>query len=549
MNAALLIAVVFAAPAAPSAADDRVLQALADELARAQTLKMDQIDSPYYLSAAYSEQDSFAVAASFGALTERGGGKTAQVKVSVRVGDANLDNTNFVDRDSWSWMMGNGDGHGPADPDYDALRHALWLRFDTAYKAAAEAIAKKRAFLETRTVEDRPADFGPAKVATLVLPIAPLEVDQARWTALVKKASAVFRGYPALQQGDARFRATVATQRMVTSDPAQHRFSLPSYSIRLRATAQAADGMEVEAKYEQHVASNAELPAEKELIAAAHAVAKRAQALANAPLASEDYVGPVMFSGKAAAAFFLHTLGVPLSAPRENLGAPRGGRLTERLGKHVTVKQLSVRDDPTLKQWKGRSLLGHFPIDDDSVVPQPIRLVEKGVLRTYFMSRIPTRKVTGSNGHSRGGQGSVGNLIVEATARASRAALKKKLIEYAEQEDLEYGLLVEELDDGGRGGYGGYGSPGTVMLPAPSVVWRVYADGREELERGTRFKPATLRVLKEIVGVGNDAAPVNLLQRDRYVSVIAPTVLVRVMELQKLRADFEKPPALARPQF
>jgi predicted Zn-dependent protease len=214
----------------------------------------------------------------------------------------------------------------------------------------------------------------------------------------------------------------------------------------------------------------------------------------------------------------------------------------------VAVKQLTVRDDPTQKLWRGQPLLGHYPVDDDSVAPQPITLVEKGVLKTYFMSRVPTEKVKESNGHSRAGSGSVGNLFVETSEPMSREAMKKKLLELAHEEDLEYGLLVEEFDDYGEGrGYGGGSS--AVSFPVPLVVWRVYPDGREELERGTRFKPATFRLLKEIVALGDDPTLTNTMQRGQRVSVVAPSVLVRVMELQKQREEFERPPQLPRPEL
>ena len=69
------------------------------------------------------------------------------------------------------------------------------------------------------------------------------------------------------------------------------------------------------------------------------------------------------------------------------------------------------------------------------------------------------------------------------------------------------------------------------------------------LERGTRFKPATFRLLKEIVMLGDDPALTNTVQRGQHVSVVAPSVLVRVMEAQKQREEFERPPTLARPSL
>ena len=539
------------APAAQQqAAADPVLRALRDELARAQQLKMEKMDRPYHLSASVNDSQTFNVSASFGALVGRGGGRDATTTVDVRVGDPSLDNTNFADRDDFSFLMRleRGGGADPAEPDYDALRRALWMKFDDAYKSAVGTIAKKRAFLETRQVRDRPPDYGPAKTISLLLPRETVTVSEERWTALVKRASAAFRGSAVAQVGEASFRSELLHQTLVTSDPAEHRFGEQHAIFNLRASGQAADGMEVEARYQAIGRTEKDLPPDEELLKTARALAARVDALAKAPVAADDYVGPVLFVGRAAATFFLRTVGDPLSQPRSDLGDARSGRLVERLGKHVAVKQLTVRDDPTQKEWRGRPLLGHFPVDDDSVAPVPITLIDQGLLKTYFMSRIPTDRIRESNGHARAGQGSVGNLFVETSDPTPRALMKKKLVELAQEEDLEYGLMVEEFDDLGEGrGFGGGSS--NVLFPTPLLVWRVYLDGREELERGTRFKPSTFRLLKEIVQLGDDPGLTNAQQRGQHVSVVAPSVLVRVMEAQKQREEFERPPTLARPSL
>lgn len=550
-RALALFLALAAAPQPPPASPepDPVLRALHDELARAQQLKMERMDRPYHVAASVNDSESFQVSASFGALVARGGGRDATTSVDVRVGSPQLDNTNFADRDDFSFLMRmERGGADPAEPDYDALRQALWMKFDDAYKNAVEAIAKKRAFLETRQVRERPPDFAPAKTITLLQPRERFSTDDTRWTNLVKRASAAFRGSAVAQSGDASFKSELLHQTLVTSDPAEHRFAERYATFTLRASGQAPDGMEVEARYQAMGRADKDLPSDEELVKAAKGLAARLDALAKAPVASDDYVGPVLFTGRAAATFFLKTVGDPLSQPRSDLGDARSGRLVDRLGKHIAARSLTVRDDPTQQQWRGQPLLGFFPVDDDSVAPVPITLVEQGLLKTYFMSRVPTDRLHESNGHSRAGHGSVGNLFVETSEPAARAQMKKKLIELAQEEDLDYGLMVEEFDDQGEGrGFGA--GPSNVLFPTPLVVWRVYPDGREVLERGTRFKPATFRLLKEIVMVGDDPALTNTLQRGQHVSVVAPSVLVRVMEAQKQREEFERPPTLARPSL
>ena len=124
------------------------------------------------------------------------------------------------------------------------------------------------------------------------------------------------------------------------------------------------------------------------------------------------------------------------------------------------------------------------------------------------------------------------------------ASLTRRLLELAKDEDYDYGLVVEDFDTS----YGmRYGRMNEVMLPIPSVVWKVYADGRKELVRGYTFKPMSLRVLKDIEGLGDDPALANVDLRNQRTSSVAPSPLVRMAELQKTTAEFEKPPLTPRP--
>lgn len=540
MSALTIALLVLAAP--PSkAADDPVFGALAGELERARGLSMPGAGRPYYLAAFFNEEEIFHVSASFGSLSARGDDRRGQLNVTVRVGDPSLDNTGFAGGGG-DFFSSRGPAGAPAEVDYDALRQALWLKFDEAYKSAVESIAKKKAYLETNQVKDRPPDFAPAEVATQVEPRVPLSLDRERWTRLVKAASAQFRARPEVHSCQVSLRATASHQSMVSSDPSRHRFSESRFTLTLSASGQAPDGMELTARHHQEVRLEAELPKDEEVLASARALAERLSALVKAPVAPEDYTGPVLFTGEAAAVFFLQTIGDPLSSPRDDLGDSRQGRLVDRLGKHVATKRLTARDDPTLEDWKGAPLLGHFAIDDDGVRPRPITLVKDGVLETYYMSRVPTKRVKESNGHSRAGDGSVGSLFVETDRPTPRVALKKRLLELAAEEDLGYGLLVEQLEDPRHSR-----NASSISLPEPLVVWRVYPDGREVLERGASFKPANFRILKDIEAIGDEPAVLNTTHRGQRVSVVAPAVLVKLLELQRTREEFEKPPYSARP--
>ena len=124
------------------------------------------------------------------------------------------------------------------------------------------------------------------------------------------------------------------------------------------------------------------------------------------------------------------------------------------------------------------------------------------------------------------------------------AALKKRLVELAKEEDVDCGLMISQLParlDARPGAQ-------SVQLPnLPTLVQRVCADGREEIVRGYAFKPTSSRVLKDIVGMGDDPTELNTEQFSQDVSAVAPSVLVRLLELNRSRDDFGKPAVLPRP--
>lgn len=539
--------------AGPAPTPDPVMEVMEAELKRAMTLSMpatkeSKPEKPYYARCYVTVEDEFGVSANLGALYPPGGGRSLSLDTSVRVGNETFDNTNFSSG-GYDFSFG-GRGRFPAEEDLDAVRRALWLSFDSNYKSAVEAIARKRAFMQANQVKEVIADWSKVKPEVVLMPreAAPT-VDAEGWAARVKSASAACRASAKAHSCTVAMRARHMCQRFVASDSAKHRFCETKFEVKVNAQGQAADGMPVGAEWSHVARSASELPDEAALIAKVKETYGLLEQKLAAPSAADDYVGPVLFTGTAAPVFFLATLAGPLSFPRESLGQRQQGRLTERLGKHVSVSSLSAIDDPTQTTWTSPSgavlpLFGSYPVDDDGVTPQRISLVKDGVLERFFMSRIPTKAFAASNGHARGSQASTGNLFVTTSQPQSLAALKKRLVELAKEEDSEFGLMVsvlpQNLNDRPNGS--------TVQLPnLPLLVHRVYADGREELVRGYSFKSTSQRVLKDIVGLGDDAHLINTEQFGQNVSAVGPSVLVRLLELTRARDDYGKPPVLPRP--
>src|SRR5262249_11723365 len=157
-----------------------------------------------------------------------------------------------------------------------------------------------------------------------------------------------------------------------------------------------------------------------------NALAENVLALAKAPM-GEAYNGPVIFEREAAAQIFAQIIGRNLALARRPVMEPgRPGsfpssELEGRFGARILPDWMDIVDDPTQTEWRGRPLFGHYTVDSDGVLPKPMSLVEKGVLKNFLLTRQPMRGFNGSNGHARlaGGFGAnaaaLGNLFVRAT--------------------------------------------------------------------------------------------------------------------------------------
>jgi hypothetical protein len=127
---------------AQSPSTDPVLRAMHDEIERAKTLKIPNLEAPYFIQYVLDQEESFNVSANLGGLVTRTHDRfRTPTDIRVRVGSYKFDNTNFA---------GGGGGGGtrydlerfPIENDYPLLRRYFWLETDGAYKSAVEAISR-----------------------------------------------------------------------------------------------------------------------------------------------------------------------------------------------------------------------------------------------------------------------------------------------------------------------------------------------------------------------------------------------------------------------
>ena len=210
--------------------------------------------------------------------------------------------------------------------------------------------------------------------------------------------------------------------------------------------------------------------------------------------------------------------------------------------------------DPTRKQFGDVMLNGYYQYDDEGVKARPVTVVDKGILKTFLMSRSPIQGFPNSNGHGRRSPGNEivsrqSNLIVESSKQVSDAELHKMLIEEVKRQNKPYGLLFDQVTSGytttQRRGLQAF----TVV---PLVVYRVYADGRpDEMVRGVDIVGTPLSSFSKILATSNRMEVFNGIcgaeSGNVPVSAVAPALLVSEIEVQRKERSQDRPPYLPAP--
>ena len=260
-------------------------------------------------------------------------------------------------------------------------------------------------------------------------------------------------------------------------------------------------------------------------------------------VSAEDYHGPVLFSGDAAADV-MDSLFIPnVEADRPEMGttARTQGAYTSSFHARVLPDFLNATDDPLTTTFAGHALLGAYAVDDEGVPAQAVNVAVNGKLENYLIGRTPIRDFPESNGHGR------------AAARAGRALARGR-------HDLQVDCAVQRRRDERAPARDGQG-PGPRCLrggDARRSSWRracstwCIPTARRQLVRGAVFDELDNRSLRsDIVAAGDDEYVANSLGAVPT-TTIAPSLLFDDIGVKRATEEQQKlpyygPPALERP--
>ena len=529
-----------------------MLSALQAELDRSMLHLKSQPTPPYFLSYEVSETHRIDVSGSFGTLTRSSDQRRRNLDIDLRVGDYKFDNTRPIrggaqdNRARYSWV------EMPTDDNADAIRANLWYHTDQQYKRAVEQFTSAQTNARVKVEqEDNSGDFSPAPAEKFAEPVGKLKVDRKAWEEKVRKYTAPFQRYGNIYEARADLYGTNETRWFVSTDGSRIQTSQTSYLLMIWAFTKASDGMELP-RYETFFSFTPEgLPDDATVLKAVNKVIDDLKALKIAPIV-DPYAGPAILSGRATGVFFHEVFGHRLEGHR-NKGEEQSQTFKKFLNDRVLPDFISVYSDPTERRIAGIDLNGSYRYDNQGVRARRVTVVDKGILKTFLLSRTPIEGFPESNGHGRKQPGYApvarqSNLIVTANAPVSHAELKKKLLEEVQKQGKAFGLLFDDIQ-------GGFTMTGRTTPNAfnvlPIMVYRIYPDGREELVRGVDLIGTPLTVFTRIIAADDQVAVFNgtcgAESGSVPVSASGPGILVSQLEVQKKQKSQERSPILAPP--
>jgi TldD protein len=542
---------VLAAGLLPGAEPPKLVTILAAELERNfQTLKEKGDPKPYFAAYSVTENQITGMEATSGLLASRNTRRIRNLDVTVRVGSPKLDNYRRQPREFAQFTLGSVVS---LDDEPNALRRRLWLDTDTVYRSAAQRLTNIKTNTQVKVDAADPSDdFSTAPAAVDFRSVPEFAVNEKVWTERLRGWSKRLAQFPEILNSSVSFQVQREVKSFVNTEGTRLQHGRTYARILISARAKAFDGMDLATSDTIEAELPDRLPDSKAVEARIDKVAADLRGLLKAPEV-DPFVGPAILSGRAAGVFFHEIFGHRIEGHRQK-DESEGQTFTRKVDKEVLPDFLSVSFDPTLKRYADEDLYGWYDYDDEGVKARRVSVVEKGILKTFLLSRSPIAGFPTSNGHGRRQPGAEivarqSNLVVDSMKKVPHPELRKMLIEEMRRQGKPYGLYFESV----TGGFTTTRSAGLQAFTViPLVVYRIYADGRpDELVRGADIVGTPLASFAKILATSDRVEVFNgycgAESGSVPVSASSPALLVSEIEVQRKNRSQDRPPLLPRP--
>ncbi|MDR2682330.1 MAG: TldD/PmbA family protein [Dysgonamonadaceae bacterium] len=533
-------------PASPSTTlpdDAVVLEAIKKEVHRGLSgLKMDGLQSPFFIAYTIGDLRQWVVAASHGSLTNSSRNFSRAAGARLLMGDYACTDENF---EGTTGGASGYDGAPVIDNDERGIRYTVWKDLDAIYKSAAETYEQKMATIQQLNIPAKDLEL-PDWDRTPVVKLNPLpkqnpDFDRENYETYAKVVSSVFNEYPEILESNWAMQLVDATVYFYNTEGSEFIYPLSFVYVNGSADGKTEEGENLNDSFDFVYARLDELPPVEAMQAECRKLAGNLIEAIHAPKLKDAYSGPVLFESLAVPTLFYSSFfggnDISLIAERKPLttsGFSYGGNgIEEMMGKRITAREITIEDLTGTPEYQGVKLLGYAPIDGQGVVPPArLTLVENGLLMTLLSDRIPTPKVPHSNGHalltpSLGTNINTGVVRLSDTRTRSYAELKAELLNRARQEGYDYAYIVREIN-------GSY----------PNRLYRVnLADGSETRVRAAEINNIDSQVFKKIIGVSDKELIYNTVAGNLLTTITPDAILFDDMQIQSDRIDnFKKAP-------
>ncbi len=549
--AVCLFALLFVSQAS-AATESRLLSTMQEELLyNFDKLKNADTVPLYYLSYQVIEEKEYNISAELGVLDNEDDSHVRNLDIIARVGSYEMDNSREVPGANSGLSTGGVDL--PLTNDPTALKMKIWEETDRRYKEAQKQYTNVITGTAVKVeAEDQSNDFSREEPNAYIGDVAELDFSPETWKDKLERYSAIFANYPEIENSSVSLSARTRNNYFVNTEGSKIQDGQKYIRLSMMCTSTADDGM-VLRRFEGFDAADFDnMPDDDTVIATINKIIDELIALKSAPLA-EPYSGPAILTGRASGVFFHEIFGHRMEGHRQK-SESEGKTFTDKVGKNVLPEFISVYSDPTLKTFNDIDLRGYYKYDDQGVEGRTVALVDKGILKTFMLSRTPIENFPHSNGHGRKHAGFApiarqANLIISSEKSVPFDELKQMLIEECRRQDKPYGLIFEDIS-------GGFTFTGRFLPQAfkviPLMVYKVYVeDGREELIRGVDIVGTPLTSFSKIMLAGNDPDVFNGTCGAESgwvpVSAISPSLLLSEIEIERSQKGQERPPLLPSP--
>ncbi|MFT7486451.1 MAG: TldD protein, partial [Candidatus Paceibacteria bacterium] len=443
---------------------------------------------------------------------------------------------------------------GPEDLDPFALRYSFWRLTQSRHREALrDYYDKKKIGLDERLLDEAPS-LRKVEPVQLSMPISKPRGSRKDADDFVRSVSAMFLKYPQIDDPYVQLKEVLQTRLITnsegTSSVAQERF----VEILVYGSILAPDGVRQTCTRTFYSRRWRELPERNELEAVVDGIHEELRALAAAePM--EPYAGPALFGGVASGVLFHEAIGHRLEGERL-LSRSEGHTFARKVGKRILPVGIDLVDDPSLAQFAGRSLYGHYTFDDEGTPAERVNLVEDGILRRFLTSRNGIPGQGSSNGHGRSSRGNevmarMSNLIVSAREPLGQAALEERWMQEVANQEQPFGLLVTNAESGETSTSSDAYEFQAFQINPTEVYLVDTSSGKRRRVRDVSFVGTPLAAIQGVLALGDDPTVDNSYcgaeSGNVPVGTVAPSVLLRDIEVQRSTRARQRPAILRLP--